>query len=151
MNLRLRFVPVLLAAVLLALPSIGDEGGEGAGGTGVWILPRPTYLAPGVPATTPPAVASVPPVALTSGAGVALTIAAESGESTACLVDGVSGSSLPLPVSGRVVTVDRLVVQGLVASGTSVAHIVVTDAQQLGYVIQVSIDLATGSATLSLR
>lgn len=151
MNLRIRLVPVALAAALLALPGIGDEGGEGAGGTGVWILPRPTYLAPGCPGTTPPSIAAVPPLALPSAGSVTMTIAPESGPSSAVLVDNVSGTSLPLPVSGREVTLARTVLQGLVSSGTDVAHIVVTDSQQLGYVIQISIDLATGAGTLSLR
>jgi hypothetical protein len=47
MNTLLRFVLALALGVWLAMPSLGSEGGENAGGTGVWILPRATFMASG--------------------------------------------------------------------------------------------------------
>ena len=153
MKLSLRSVPALLLAALLALPGIGSESGPGAtgGGTGVWILPTPKYVASVTtsPSTIGPASASFAMPSL--GSGVTVTAAADLGEVNAVLIDEVSGSPVPLVVSGRDVAIDREVLQGLLNSGTFAAYIVITDANLLGYVLKLAIDPATSSATLTLR
>lgn len=148
MNFRLRFVPALLVAALLTLPGISSEGGENAGGTGVWILPRPAFVCAGAGDVAP----TSPPLAISTLTNeVRLVTSTELGSMSATLVDSISGSPLPLPITGRDVVLSRAVLQGLAASGTTEAHIVVADAQQLGYVFKLSIDTAGGSATLTLR
>lgn len=147
MKLSLRSLPALVVAALLALPGVGSEGGEGAGGTGVWILPGPKFVG------TAPLTAPVTAAAPTSQWVGDIKLAAAPGMDgvTAMLIDEVSGESMALPVCGREVVLDRSVLAGLIAAGVNTAHIVIVDANQLGYVFKVAVDAANASATLQLR
>lgn len=144
-----RLFSALLCAAILALPGFGSEGGEGAGGTGVWILPGARFVGPGAGSST--SLTAAPMAVPSLASPMTLTTAPEVGEVTATLLDDVSGSPLPLPVSGRNVTIEKSVFQGLLASGTTSAILVITNSSQLGYVVKISIDPLTASATMTLR
>lgn len=143
-----RLLPALVAAALLSLPGISSEGGEGAGGTGVWILPSPKYVG-AVSLSVPVSGAPAPATPWTND----LKLAADVGVSTftAVLIDDLSGSPMDLPVEGREVLLKQVVLEDLVASGVGVAHIVVVDTNQIGYVVRIAIDPDTHKASLSLR
>lgn len=150
MNVTLRLASALLVAAILALPGVGNDGGENAGGTGVWILPRASFLSsPGSIVGVQGAV--VDPLVRTSlQTEVALMTAIEMTSFTATLIDGVSGAPMALPTNGRNVVVPSCVLQGLSDAGTTEAHVVVVDANQLGYVLRLAIDSSSASVTLSL-
>ena len=150
MNVTTRLVSALLVAAMLALPGVGSDGGENAGGTGVWILPRASFLSAAPVGQVPlpvPTSDFVSPVSV----DLALTTASEMGSFTATLIDQISGAPLLLPTNGRNVILTRGTLQGLLAAGTTVAHVLIADANQLGYVVGLSIDPATGAVKLAIR
>lgn len=150
MKAHLRFLLPAVFAAWLALPGIGSDGGENAGGTGVWILPRPTFLASGAPeitAATPDRGALAVPTVISGPISVAA--ASELGSFTATLTDPISGVATSLPTNGREFTLTSAMLMGLKSSGAG-AHIVVSDSQQLGYVLRVSFDPATGSGSIKV-
>ena len=149
MKLAFRSVPALLFAALLALPGIGSDGGEGAGGTGVWILPIPKVVGP-CPLAAAPSVPSQTMV-VSATASFTLKTATSLGACTAVLIDELSGVPMQLPVAERNVTLEKETLQGLLGSGVDSAHIVITDANQLGYVFKISVNAAESSLEITLR
>lgn len=150
MNMTLRRV---LAAALLALwfaiPGVsGDgDGGENAGGTGVWILPRCTSISSGSSSLgqlTQPRVAPLAIPDLTHT--VKFRVSDECGASIATLFDGQSALPVDLPVVGQYVELSAAVLQGLHAASIAESHIVVTDANARGYLMRLRIDLAAARA-----
>jgi hypothetical protein len=132
MKTALHFLLTLWLGLWLALPSPGGEGGENAGGTGVWILPRATFL----PATPQPEVrASF--VAMDLSKNVRMRVSSEVGTVVATYVDDVIGQPCALPVVGDVVGFPAALLQSLASSPTSSGSIVIADAEQRGYVIHV--------------
>lgn len=146
MKLTRRFLPALVAAAWLALPGISSEGGEGAGGTGVWILPAAKFVG-----TAPLAAPTVQSPTTTWVTDLKLTVAPGLTNFTAVLVDDLSGDVHHLPVSGREILLERGELQGLISGGLNVAYVVVADASQLGYVVRIVVDATAGTAQLSLR
>ncbi|MBL8747534.1 MAG: hypothetical protein JNK78_00130 [Planctomycetes bacterium] len=159
MNFRPGTLPAFAFAALLALPGLSTDGGGNASGTGVWILPRPTYVSSGCATVGVVAngagigsTAAVGCFAIASlGSDVHLVTSSDLSSFTAAMIDSVSGVAIPLVVSGREVVISKDQLQGLAASGVSITDVVVADSGQLGYVLRVQIDAATGSATLTLR
>jgi hypothetical protein len=136
-------------ALCLALPGIGSdgEGGENAGGTGVWILPRANFLAAGeleCRSEAPRATMSF----ASANTNVAITTSTELGDFSAVLVDPISGIPVSLTKSGSDVLVPAELLKQLCEVGCQVADIVITDAQQLGYVIAIEFDQATGQVSM---
>lgn len=140
----LRLLSLLLAG-LLALPVVGGEGGESAGGTGVWILPRCTYLASGSisgPVRESRSISSTP-------ASMAMTVSNEIGSFTATLVDSLGGSPIALPTNGNTIVLSEELLRALREAGAS-AQIVVSDSQLQGYVIQLTFDSSSGPGRLDV-
>jgi hypothetical protein len=139
-------LPVALAS-WLALPGIGGDGGENAGGTGVWILPRPTFMASGSPCITGATQARGATTVANVNEAFALTAAEELGAFTATLIDPVSGVPMALPTSGRSIVLGASLLRDLQQAGVA-ASIVIADSQQLGYVMRLTFDAATGVGTI---
>lgn len=132
----IRNLLILLVAATLAIPTICDEGGENNGGGGVWILP---CMANVTPVTAEASVAARATMVFpNTGSDVKMRTASFSSV-TATFVDDLSGVPVSLAVSGRVVTLPKGLLQALAASTKKQATIVVSDAQQMGYVMRVLI------------
>lgn len=143
--IRRILVAVLLAAWVVA-PTIGSEGGENAGGTGVWVLPSSTPLCCGTGATfgTPRLV-----IDLTSlDKNVNLVLSSQMGAAAATLVDQLSGAAVGLTVIGNRLVISAAMLHSLANSGVTQADIVVSDANHLGYRIRLLINAAAGTAQL---
>jgi hypothetical protein len=151
MNTALRVLAAALLALWLAIPGVsGDEaGGENAGGTGVWILPRCEMLSSGSAqnaAFGSPRVAAF--VVTDLSKDVRMCVSGECGQTVASLFAGVSGSPISLPVIGQYLLLPSSVMQGLLNARVEVSDIVVLDASQKGYRMQFRIDLQTGQAQI---
>lgn len=151
MNTAFRILATALLALWVAIPGIsGDgEGGENAGGTGVWILPRCEMLSSGSSQNgglEQPRVAAFAVPNLNSD--VHLRVSNECGQTAATLFDHVSESPLALPVVGQFVTLPASVLQGLLAARVARSDIVIFDAAQKGYRLELRIDLETAAAQI---
>lgn len=144
---------VLIAALLalgVVLPVFGGEGdgGENAGGTGLWILPRSTTLTSSSAQVGPGSQPRVPAMALGSfGSDAKLRVSNECGAVVATLFAG-QAVPMDLPVLGQVVTMPAAVMQQLAAAQVTDATLVVVDAGSKGYVMRLLLDLAAGTAQL---
>jgi hypothetical protein len=147
MKLLLRLMLPLAVATWLALPGIGSDGGDNAGGTGVWILPRPTFLASGSVDSVGQERGSIS-IASCSG-GFALATGIELGDFTATFIDPISGVPIALPTCGRQVLLDAALLSALKQTGVQ-GRIVVSDSQHLGYVMNVTMDGVTGACTVRI-
>lgn len=150
MHALIRTFVAALLALWLAMPSVGGEGGENGGGTGVWILPRCEFLS-GDPLAigmhgAPKASRSFSSLSQS----LSLNGSSECGQIVATLIDPSSGSLVPLSVVGRNATLPSSVLVGLRAAGVTYAQIVMMDAAHQGYVIHVVLDIAAGSVTLNI-
>ncbi len=134
----LRFLLALAIAALLAMPIVSGDGGENGGGTGIWILPRATFLAGGC-SSTPVDQKAVPSLA----ADLVMQVSTECGSCTASLVDDVSGVPVSLTVVGNRVRLPASLLQALGASAAK-ASLVILDAQGYGYSMSVSVSPASG-------
>lgn len=145
-----RALLALLFAAWLAMPSLGDEGGENASGGGVWILPcaavvDETALQSGAVGPQRCQLASH-----SVGQELRMQVASNLGMVSAVLASPLSSDPLPLQVDGSIVVVSRSLLQAL-AAGKTAAHILIVDAQQSGYIIDLSIDATGTTATLNVR
>lgn len=148
MKTMLRLLASVALAAWIALPGVGSDGGDNAGGTGVWILPRSSFFTsqlPCISATTPARQSQSMASAFN---GVRLTTSTEMGAFTATFIDPFSGSSTALPTNGRDVVLSGTLLRAVQESGAA-AEIVVVDGQLQGYVVRVSVD-AAGVASLQL-
>lgn len=150
MSALLRFLAAALLVSWLTSPTRGGEGGENAGGTGVWILPRCTALAPspGMGGQT-----GAPQCTYTMSslnAGLSLVASIECGTVVATLIDPGSGTPMALPASGRSALLSRTTIDGLRVAGVVSANIVMMDAARQGYVIYATFDYAANTATLAV-
>ncbi|MFT4514431.1 MAG: hypothetical protein ACI91B_003140 [Planctomycetota bacterium] len=137
MSSLFRNVLVLLVAALLAIPTVCDEGGENNGGGGVWILPCCANI--GGVNIQPGSAARATMLLSNTASDMSMRTECQMGASTATFVDDLSGVPVSLSVSGRIVTVSSALLQALEASSKKTATIIVTDAQQCGYVMRVLI------------
>lgn len=142
-----RFLLASLLALAIAMPGIGGEGGENAGGTGVWILPHSRSL-------------SGPMAPLTAGTlsrqvsdfsrDFTMTASEDCGELVAVATVVGTGQNLPLAVTGHDVRLSSQQLTSLRNANVTGLTIVISDSQNVGYVISVS-GIATGTATFSIR
>lgn len=129
----LRPLVAIALAVWLALPLVGNEGGDNASGTGIWILPRATFLASGMSQAAPRATKEL----LAIGQDVVMEVSSECGACSATFVDELSGQPVSLQAGGGLVRVPAALLQSLAGAAGTKAHIVITDANQLGYMLTV--------------
>lgn len=123
-----RLLAVVVLGVVLALPGVGGEGGENGSGTGIWVLPRGTHLAPGT---------SGPPREIRTvqaGQPCTMQMSFDVGQATAILVESVSGTSSALAVNGSFLTLSASLLQALL-DASATATILVADELQFGYVL----------------
>lgn len=133
MKSLLRPLVAIALAVWLALPLFGSDGGDNAGGTGIWILPRATFLASGMSMATPRATKDL----LSLGQDVVMEVSSECGACSATFFDEVSGQPVALQASGGLVRLPAALLQALAGAAGTKAHIVITDANQLGYLLTI--------------
>ena len=149
MNTTLRILAAALLALWLAIPGISGEGdgGENAGGTGVWILPRSEFLSSGSgmqgrqPRIAPIAIADLQHE-------VKLRVSGDTGQCTGTLFDGASNMPIDLPVLGQCVVLPASLLQGLFAARVPSCDIVIVDAARRGYLLSLVFDYATGGAQI---
>lgn len=137
-------------AVWLALPTVGNDGGDNAGGTGVWILPRSTFLASGAPMIDP-ATAARESIQVASGltSSVTLTASSEMGTMTATMMESTTGTPVALPTNGRNITLSADLLRGIREAGAS-AKIVVLDGLLQGYVLEVTFASPTSAGEIRI-
>ena len=147
MHHLLRNALALIAVIWLVTPVPGDEGGENNGGTGVWILPACANIT--ATSTDPAAGARAVMVAPSTAADIRLRVDDNLGAAVATFTDDLSGSTVGLQVSGRVVTLSKQLLQALQQSPLQKGTLLIVDAAQRGYVIRVSI-VQSGQVRLSI-
>lgn len=130
----LRHIVSLLAVALLAMPTPGDEGGENASGTGVWILPACAAIDPAQVAPTAPTRATF--VCSDLGKPVTLQVSQAMGAASATLTFDLLGATVPLQVSGRTVVVTPSLMTALTQSPSSTATLLISDSHPNGYVMR---------------
>lgn len=142
MNLLTRCLLALVLAIGLALPVVGGEGGENGGGTGIWILPRASFLSTSTMA---------PRDSRTVGlaADVVLRVSNEVGLCAATSVDSLTGLSVALPVSGNDVTIPAALLQSIASLPNKTSNVVIADASQVGYLLRITVTPA-GAALIQV-
>lgn len=143
-----RALLAVLFAAWLAMPSLGDEGGENASGGGVWILPCAAIVDESALEGGGSARGQLAQQAI--NADIRMQVSSNMGSASAVLVSCLSGDPLPLPVEGSNVVISRELLQTL-ALGKTAAQILIVDSQQNGYVIDLTIDATGSTATLQVR
>lgn len=147
MTMLLRAVLAVLLTAWISLPATGSEGGGNAGGTGVWILPRATYLCSSqLPTTAPKSQFSVP----TLQQDLSLQLDDGMGMAVATLVDDVAGAVVPLQVTGNLAVVPAALLQGLGSAPTPTATVMISDAAHLGYLIRLTVNASTNTCVVAI-
>jgi len=151
MHALIRTLVATLLALWLAMPSIGGEGGENGGGTGVWILPECQFFSGGDPlANTVHGAPRASHCFNSLNQNLSLNGSVQCGQMVATLVEQVTAVPRSLPVIGRNAIVPASLLQSLRAAGVADAQILMIDASHRGYVINLRLDLAAGTVTLSV-
>lgn len=132
MKLLQRVLVAIALAIWMALPSFGDDGGDNAGGTGIWILPRAGYLAGDLFGG-----ASRSQRLPSPGQDLLVAVASNCGACSATFLDGLSGQPVSLQSFGGLVRIPSALLQALPQGSGIKAHLVISDATQLGYVMRV--------------
>lgn len=132
MKLLQRVLVAIALAIWMALPGFGDDGGDNAGGTGIWILPRASYLA-GDSLDGAVRAQRLP----SPGMDMLVAVASNCGSCSATFVDELAGQPVSLQMFGGLVRVPASVLQSLPSGPGLKAHLVICDATQLGYVVRV--------------
>ena len=146
MKALLHCLLALLVTVIVALPSPGSEGGENAGGTGVWILPFCSQINSGSEEHSNSTARLTIPVA-DLNRDISLQLSSQMGQSVATCVDELTGHPTGLVVAGRIVTVPSQLMRSLSQARVN-ATIMVVDASNCGYCIAVQVDHSTGVVNL---
>lgn len=149
----LRVLAAALLALWLALPGRSGEGdgGENAGGTGVWILPRCETINSGSGNGIGIGQPRVAPFAIPDFAhDLHLKLSNDCGPASALLFDGSAGLEIELPIVGQTLTVPASVLQSLFSARVAVSDIVVLDASHKGYLMRLRLDLLTARGDLSV-
>lgn len=147
MNAIVRILLAIVLAAWISSPSVGSEGGENAGGTGIWILPRATFFSGGTGLGSGVAPREVRLFA-NANQDIRLAVSDEVGAAVATLVEDASGASSSLPVTGFLVVIPSSLQQSLLSSNSVRSTIVIADASQLGYFIEVVVFPTTGKVEL---
>ncbi|HEX6812992.1 MAG TPA: hypothetical protein VF384_15310 [Planctomycetota bacterium] len=145
MNVLLRISLALALAVWIASPVVNGMG-EG-GGTGVWVLPRATSFGSGAGPSCGASARQTIPFANPSQ-DIRLVVS-DMSAAVATLTDEVSAVSTPLAVIGAQVVIPASLQQTLIATST-LSTIVIVDAQQTGYYIQLVVIPGTGGFELRI-
>ena len=149
MTTTLRTVLALLLAAWLAVPSTSSEGGENAGGTGVWILPCAAQV------TQEMLQASYTPRSVFECSdlqqGARLKLETGLGIAVATIVDDVSGTPVALSVNGSVVACPGNLLQAFASAGATSATLMIANSSQRGYVISVTIDASANKAVFAVK
>jgi hypothetical protein len=142
-----RLLVALALALWLALPGVGNDGGES--GSGVWVLPRATFL------TSSSFSGALPvrdeKVVTTLTQDVVMRVSEEMGAPVATFLDSVVATPVALPVIGDRVRLPANLLQALATSPNPTADILVVDAAQMGYVIRVIVDAANSKVVLRVN
>ena len=148
MNTTLRILAAALLALWLAIPGISGEGdgGENAGGTGVWILPRSEFLSSGSGMGRQPRISPIVIPNLLQD--VKLRVSNETGQCSGTLFDGTTNTPVDLPVLGQCVVLPASLLQGLFAARVPTCDIVIVDAARRGYLLSLTFDYGTGGAQI---
>jgi hypothetical protein len=139
----LRLLLAVAVSVWLALPSSSSDGGENAGGTGVWVLPRASFLA---------GCGSMPresKVLLGTTQDLVVEVSIEVGSFVATFLDEVTGLPVSLQSYGPRVRIPAALLQAVVASNHK-AHIVISDANQFGYMLHIEVHPSTGAISVQV-
>lgn len=144
MTSLIRVLAAIAFAICLALPGVGSDGGENGGGTGVWVLPRATCLTPPIGAA--PRDQKTVPIQ----ADLQMQMSAEVGVACATFIDDTSGVPMALSVTGSLVTIPATLMQSLAGLSSPSGTIVIADAMQVGYVIQIVVH-SNGTATIRVQ
>lgn len=134
MNFLTRVLAALALAIGLALPVLGGEGGETGGGTGVWVLPAGRYLSVG------PFGAPRETRAFGITQDIVMQASSQSGVVSATFVDNLTGLPVSLPTLGAQVRISHSLLLSLSESSSPSGMIMIVDAQQLGYVMRLTIN-----------
>ncbi len=119
MKSLLRLLAALALAIWVAVPVVGSDGGDNAGGTGIWILPRATCLASGME-VTPPRAAKV---LTTFNHDVVMQVSSECGAVVATFVDDLSGQPVSLATFSGQVRIPASLLQAMAGSSCPKAPI----------------------------
>ena len=133
MKLLQRVLVAIALVIWTALPILGSDGGDNASGTGIWILPRAGYLACDAQNAEVRAQRNLP----TSCQDLMVAVSSDCGACAATFLDEVSGQPVPLPSVGGVVRIPASLLQALPQGNGTKAHVVISDAAQLGYMMRV--------------
>lgn len=133
MNLLQRVLVAIALAVWLALPILGNDGGDNASGTGIWILPRAGCLA----VDSQGAVVRAQRNVSSLGQDMLVAVSSECSSCGATFLDEVSGQTVALQSVGGVVRIPAALLQSLPQGDGTKAHIVISDSSLLGYLMRV--------------
>lgn len=133
MKLLQRVLVAIALAIWMAMPILGNDGGDNAGGTGIWILPRAGFLASDSPNAAVRAQRAVPGACQ----DLMLAVSSECGNCAAMFLDELSGQSVALQSVGGMVRIPASLLQALPQGDGTKAHVVISDASQLGYLMRV--------------
>lgn len=145
MKLAVRVLVVLLAALWLAAPSVGGEGGDNAGGTGVWVLPEASGL--GGPGSSGP---NCSREISNLEKDLKLTVANNVGSFVATVCEVGSGVVMPLATSGRDVLLPAATMVAFRNANVAEVEIVIADESLVGYRIRLTIEQNGESGTLTI-
>lgn len=136
MNPMLRNVFSLLVLALLAIPAPGDEGGENASGTGVWILPACAAIDPAQLDPSAPTRAQF--VCSDTSKPVEMRVSQAMSSVSGTMTYDVLGTPVALEVTGQVVRVSPAMMAALSQSPCKTATILISDVHQKGYVLRLT-------------
>ncbi|HZN39622.1 MAG TPA: hypothetical protein VFD82_12510 [Planctomycetota bacterium] len=145
MNVLLRLTLAIALAVWIACPVVNGMG-EGGGGGGVWVLPRAMQFSSAVgpqPGTAPRST-----LAFANASQDIRLVVSEMSTGVATLTEESSSTSTSLAVVGAEVVIPSALQQALVSSSCALATIVIVDAHQVGYYIQLVVQSGTGGFEL---
>jgi hypothetical protein len=137
----LRVLVATALAIALALPGVSDEGGENSGGLGVWVLPRASFVPP-IPAT-PRDTRSAHSISQ----DCVMQLSSECGAAAGTFVEDMAGVPVALQVTGSTVRIPAALLQAMALHPSATATVIVTDSQQLGYVVRIAMN-GNGTATI---
>lgn len=153
MKLLTRALLLLLLGLSGVLTLFGEDGGEGAGGTGIWILPSCRNFASGTEliGRLPPGVGAEPRASfrvddLTSD--VVMRVAPEVGPAVAMLLEACAGEPVVLPVNGSLVRLPQGLLRTLVEGRVDGARILILDGDGRGYAVSVHVHADLGGLDL---
>ena len=130
MNVLHRLTLAIALAVWIASPVVNGMG-EGGGGGGVWVLPGHSAVVGPVPGTSPRQTLAF----ANPSQDIRLVVTGMS-TAVATLIEESSSVATSLPVVGAEVVIPSALQQALVSSSCALATIVIVDAHQVGYYIQ---------------